>query len=211
LIIIIPALSSSQSFHGDLLRKLAGVSLIERSIDLAHALSSISSKVVIVTDSDEIRLMGERNGVTIALTPSGRSFGLFDLTSECGELLTPSQIRRGILVLSPYAPLLTVEVIESAHKAFIGNSRIRVLAPMRKVMVRQRNSGDQDFIGSTVGPVEQESSAFVFLRSLARVSADNEKRKICFFQTGQKFSKSQQKKIGGFVKNDYGAKELFSA
>ena len=57
--VIIPALKKNVVFHDDLVKKLVGISLIERAIINARKLSNDES-IVVVTDSEEIQLIAKR-------------------------------------------------------------------------------------------------------------------------------------------------------
>ena len=63
LLILIPAIKKNVAFEDDLVKKIAGVSLLQRSINLAKSLDIDSCDIFILTDSEEIALIANRNNV----------------------------------------------------------------------------------------------------------------------------------------------------
>ena len=64
-IVLIPALKKNVAFTDDLVKKLAGVALIQRAIDRALMIAGYKNRVLVVTDSEEIELIAERNKVCV--------------------------------------------------------------------------------------------------------------------------------------------------
>ena len=62
--IIIPALKKTVAFQDDLVKKLGGISLVQRAINKAIDFGLKKSGIHLLTDSEEIRLIAERNGVS---------------------------------------------------------------------------------------------------------------------------------------------------
>jgi len=62
--IIIPAIKKNAIIPDQLVKKLAGVTLIQRAIDVSTSLLA-KEHIYIITDSQEISLIAERNGVNI--------------------------------------------------------------------------------------------------------------------------------------------------
>ena len=60
--VIIPATKKNVAFPDDLVKKLNGTSLIQRAIDKAKGISS-NKNIYVITDSEEISLICERNEV----------------------------------------------------------------------------------------------------------------------------------------------------
>ena len=62
LLIVIPASKKSVAFPDDLVKKLAGVTLIQRAITIAKSTVS-ESQILVMTDSEELNLICQRQGV----------------------------------------------------------------------------------------------------------------------------------------------------
>ncbi|MBF0233857.1 MAG: hypothetical protein HQK65_12585 [Desulfamplus sp.] len=98
--IIIPATKKNVAFTDDLVKKLAGRTLIQRAIDKAKKLTAVAH-IYVVTDSEEIRLIAERNGT--------RTFYDKDLKLEPSNVLGSIKFfalrvavsHRDIILLSP--------------------------------------------------------------------------------------------------------------
>ena len=117
LTIVIPAVKKSVAFSDDLVKKLAGISLIQRAISTAK-LAFTAQQVHVVTDSEEIRLICQRNAVACSYDKVLRlnSDNLFgSLFPYLDFLLNQS---RDMLLLSPYAPLIRAEELQCAYKKY---------------------------------------------------------------------------------------------
>ena len=62
-IVFISALQKHLAFQDDLLRRLRGKTLVERSIEKARNLGIRDSSIHVYTDSEQIALQAERTGV----------------------------------------------------------------------------------------------------------------------------------------------------
>ena len=181
LLIIIPALSSSRVFQDDLLRKIAGMSLIQRTIDKAMAMAiAVDGKpIVLLTDIPEIRLIGDRNKLKTVYSPEKDFLSVWQLVEVVPALRNEQCSNLIILLLSPYAPLLKLGTLFDALKYFRQHETADILRP---VIIETRRK-----LRSQVGPewdapisdhiIEEyeESLAFTFLKS--RVMSDLEKPK----------------------------------
>jgi spore coat polysaccharide biosynthesis predicted glycosyltransferase SpsG len=133
--IFIPALRSEERFQNDLLRKLDGISLIQRAINKAQVLSDLNSTVHVLTDSEEVALVASRNNVKFFFQP-GLILNEFDLSSATKQyLLAAERGGKVCLVLSPYAPLLEPDVVRQALKVF-AQGEASVLKPARVIFRR---------------------------------------------------------------------------
>ena len=70
LTIFIPALKKETIFQDDLVKKLDGVTLVQRAINKAKKLSVNKQNIHLLTDSEEISLIAQRNGVEVYLDSS---------------------------------------------------------------------------------------------------------------------------------------------
>ena len=63
--VVIQALKKAVAFQDDLVKKLAGVPLIERAIGKAKTVANSDRSVYVLTDSEEIELIAIRNGTSV--------------------------------------------------------------------------------------------------------------------------------------------------
>ena len=68
-VVLISALQKNSAFQDDLLRKLAGKSLLERSVEKARLFGVANSDIHVYTDSETVGLSAERVGVNVYLDP----------------------------------------------------------------------------------------------------------------------------------------------
>jgi len=121
LIVLIPAIKKSVAFEDDLIRKLNGVSLIQRTISKACSLVSNTKKVFVITDSEEIKLVAGRNQTNCFFDNKL----IWKQTSIQGRLLeyikNNARNHKLILIISPYAPLLRKKTLTDAITKFSGS------------------------------------------------------------------------------------------
>ena len=133
--IFIPALKKRVVFQDDLVKKLAGVTLIQRAINKALEFGGCHNRIHVLTDSDEIRLIAERNGVACYYDPPL----IFDDTAASSDviryMIDASRSGSFILVLSPYAPLLSSDMVVQAVETLAMASE-DILKPLARVPVR---------------------------------------------------------------------------
>ena len=84
--IVIPAIKKNAVIPDQLVKKLAGITLIERALNTARACAS-GEDIITLTDSEEISLICERSATRFILNPPLR-FQSWDIVSEMRELLT---------------------------------------------------------------------------------------------------------------------------
>ena len=130
LVVVIPAVKKNVAFPDDLVKKLAGRSLIQRAIDLARKIID-EEHILIFTDSEEISLIAERNGIG-CFHDSKLYWDSDHVTSSLFKKLFLNTCNKDYLcVLSPYAPLINITTIRT------GLDRLRekgkdILIPVRK-------------------------------------------------------------------------------
>ncbi len=134
--VIIQAVKKNVAFTDDLVKKLAGISLVQRSINKAKEITS-DEHIYVVTDSEEICLICQRNGITelfekdIKLRPDS---ALKDMSPL---LRTIASRYSDLIILSPYAPLLDMEEVRV--------SRERYKADEGKLLIPVKREGGRDF------------------------------------------------------------------
>ena len=167
LAIVIPAVKKNVAFSDDLVKKLAGISLIQRSISTAK-LAFPTQQVHVVTDSEEIRLICKRNAVTCiydkALCLDSDNL-LGSLFPHLDFLLNQS---RDILLLSPYAPLIRAEELQCAYRKY-QDSGSEIMIPIYSTKSRRFESSPRSlnrFMHDGLGcDIVNESHAFLILRT----------------------------------------------
>jgi spore coat polysaccharide biosynthesis predicted glycosyltransferase SpsG len=126
--VLIRGIQRNIAFQDDLLRKLAGKTLVQRAINKARELGVGDIAVCVYTDSELVALSSDRAGVRTYLDPN---LAKEDETAVSAFFKFIQKWSRGfdwIIHLSPYAPLLGIEALQEtltrveAEDADIGNS-----------------------------------------------------------------------------------------
>lgn len=167
LAIVIPAVKKNVAFPDDLVKKLAGISLIQRAINTAK-LAFPNQQAHVVTDSEEIRLICQRNDVVCIYDKSLCLDSGNLLGSLCIHLGFLIDEKRGLLLLSPYAPLLKADELQRAYKEYlvrgaelmipVCSARLRIFENVPRPLSMLMHDGfGQDLIS--------ESHAFLILRT----------------------------------------------
>ena len=166
--VLIPAFKKSVAFPDDLVKKIAGVSLIQRAIDRVKSLGILNSDIHLVTDSDEIRLIGIRNNLEVVFDP------LLKWNPEVAYSVTKDYIKRigrtnqVIVLLSPYAPLLKGKTLSEAI-TFFKKSDCEVLksasSESRNLFIQGEKMLRSAIIDETTETHQIESSAFTLLKA----------------------------------------------
>lgn len=167
LAIVIPAIKKNVAFPDDLVKKLAGISLIQRVISTAKLAFPLQS-VHVLTDSEEISLICQRNAVICIYDKALRLDSNNLLGSLCLHLDFMLDERRDLLLLSPYAPLISAKELQDAYREYLERAaelmipvcttRLHVfeegLRPLARLM---RDGFGRDIVS--------ESHSFLILRS----------------------------------------------
>ncbi len=128
--VIIPAVKKNVAFTDDLVKKLAGISLVQRAINRAKEIAA-DEHVFVVTDSQEISLICQRNGIT-ALYEKNLKLRPDSMLKDMSPLLCKITSKYSdLIVLSPYAPLLNVEEIQKAVEQYKAGKG-KLLIPVRR-------------------------------------------------------------------------------
>ena len=85
LLVVIPAFKEQSVFQDDLVKKLAGHSLVERAINKALSLDATIREIILFTDSEDISLIGKRNRVSSVFLTSGMQNLAHALRSRLNE------------------------------------------------------------------------------------------------------------------------------
>ena len=132
ILVLIPAIKKVVAFQDDLVKRLNGISLIQRSINLANMLTNDKSTIYLFTDSEEISLIADRNGINNLLEPKLLWNEDFFSTVVKKYLTGKTKNIYYTIIISPYAPLLTEEIINEAKLA-LENSKKDMLKPVTMI------------------------------------------------------------------------------
>ncbi|HIF35527.1 MAG TPA: hypothetical protein EYQ71_02510 [Candidatus Thioglobus sp.] len=168
LIVLIPAIKKKVAFQDDLIKKLGGVLLIQRTINKAIELGVGKQKIHILTDSEEIRVIAERNNVRFYCDPKLKKIEI-NSRGNLDKYMRQAVVKNeNILMLSPYSPLITVSTINQAIQVFI-KSKYDALKPVirhkKKLYDEGRNPGLQVLFGENKETHLIESMSFILFRS----------------------------------------------
>lgn len=118
LLVVIPASKKSVAFPDDLVKKLAGVTLIQRAITLAKSIVP-ERQIVVMTDSEEIDLIAIRQGVVSYFDPVLCWLSQTVSALEIKPHLNSCSVEwHDLLLLSPYAPLLHAATLRAAYECY---------------------------------------------------------------------------------------------
>ena len=163
--LVIPALKKHAVIPDQLVKKLAGETLIERAIRTARSVCQ-GQDVYVVTDSQEIGLICERNGVIPRINANFR-FASSDLVAEMQAILNDlAKDYAFAVILRASCPLLTWIDIEKAWKTF-RETQSDILVTVKKVHQRLwnlKNGTLEHFFDDRERPLVLESRALIIVR-----------------------------------------------
>ena len=115
--IVIPAVKKHAVIPDQLIKRLAGVTLMERAIHTARGVLP-GEDIIVLTDSQEISLLCERAGVRFCCRPELR-FTSLDIVADMGDLLADlARSYQHCIILRASCPLLTWVDVEDAWKCY---------------------------------------------------------------------------------------------
>ncbi len=160
--IVIPAVKKSAVIPDQLVKKLAGKTLIDRALETAKKTAS-GDDIVVITDSDEIRLICMRAGVRYDYNPAHaiRSLDIVASLREALERLADQYDR--IVIYRASSPLITAEDIEDAWGRFLkaGSDCLVTVKSVRHRLWEER--------GGTIDALlfnDEEQTAYVETKAL---------------------------------------------
>lgn len=172
-VVVIPAVKKNVAFPDDLVKRLAGETLLHRCLRLAKQIET-DKKLRVLTDSLEIELECKREGIPVRVDPT---FNLADLSSvEVRNLLRGDFIGpcEEILILWPYTPQLSAQTIDAATQRFRLES-CDLLLSLQQDARPSFQAADHDLTSLVhLSPTNRqvESRGFSILRSEALSSTD---------------------------------------
>lgn len=180
-IVLIPALKKNVAFQDDLVKKLAGITLVQRAINNARQFGVDDHDILLVTDSEEISLISQRCGIPFYLDPKIR----WDESLINGKLFhflnSRVQSKKYVLFLSPYAPLLKTDMVHKAKKDFIDCDK-DILKPIKLESRQLFDDNGKTLLQAVFGTPDElhkvESKAFIWIRADLVKDGFNKKPKI---------------------------------
>ncbi len=165
--IIIPAIKKNAVIPDQLVKKLAGVTLIQRALNTAKALVP-DKDIYVITDSEEISLICVRNGVNYHYDKTLR-FRSDDILRELkGFIQKQSETYEYLLIYRPSSPLVDHWDIQKAYEAFI-QSQADILVTLKKQEQRLwkevNGSPDQLICDDSTDSLLIEVKSFLILRA----------------------------------------------
>jgi spore coat polysaccharide biosynthesis predicted glycosyltransferase SpsG/CMP-N-acetylneuraminic acid synthetase len=179
LVVFVPAFFQSSVFPDVLIRKLNQRTLTERAIDKAIKLTGYDSSVHVLTDSEEIALIARRAGVCVFYDPIGNWTDQGVTPEMLHYVQTNEEGNDQTLILSVYAPLLTLDTLRTALSR-IREDGVDMLQPVRQeehsYTTHLPQTVNNILFNSTHSIQQVESGAFYALRS--GVLAANQSKEI---------------------------------
>jgi spore coat polysaccharide biosynthesis predicted glycosyltransferase SpsG len=167
LTVFVPAFKKQVVFRDDLVKKLAGVTLVQRAIDKAIELHCRRSRIHVLTDSDEIRLIAERNEVQCHYDPVLVFDNLKGIDTIARYLKDASDASQISLVLSPYSPLIPAQLLLQAIYT-LSCAEKNILKPIVKRPVRvpgtQRDGAIAVIFDNDFADIDMISAAFTVFK-----------------------------------------------
>lgn len=175
--IVIPAIKKNAVIPDQLVKKLAGVTLIERGINTARGVVG-GEDIYVLTDSPEISLICERAGVQ-SRRNKDLHFRTLNIVAEMRDVLGElAQKYEHCIVLRASCPLITWVDVEDAWHKYLAtdcDSLVTVKSVHQRVWSVQGQNLEQ-LLDEEVGQFEVvvESRALIILRSKALLKALSE-------------------------------------
>ena len=179
--IVIPAIKKNAVIPDQLVKRLAGVTLIQRAIDTARGVVP-ARDVIVVTDSQEISLICERNGVR-AHYNAGLRFTSLDIISEMKSILRELGNDYGhIIVYRASCPLLTWVDIDDAYRCFLEDEAdcLVTVKSVRHRIWEVRQGRLEAFLSEDETELVVESKALIIIKSDA-LEGGNIRRTVPYF------------------------------
>ena len=183
--IVIPAIKKNAVIPDQLVKRLAGVTLMQRALDTARACAP-GEDIIVLTDSQEISLICERAGVRHAWNRDLR-FKSLDIVAEMRDLLTGlARDYAHCLILRASCPLLTWVDMEDAWRRYreSGADSLVTVRSVRQRIWRAHGDSMESLLEGAGGEDGEksylvESRALIILRlALLRDGAPPESRRL---------------------------------
>lgn len=181
--IIIPAIKKNAVIPDQLIKKLAGTTLMERALNTARAVTS-GEHIIVVTDSQEISLLCERAGVGFRYNKEFHVGGL-DIVQALRDVLEELATQyEQLIIYRASCPLITwVDIDDAWHKFSEADADCLITVKSVRQRIWEHNNGTLDALlaDDTSGSLlYMESKALIILKSSALLSGRTE-RTIPYF------------------------------
>ncbi len=166
--IVIPAIKKNAVIPDQLVKKLAGTTLIQRAIDVARGVVP-AQDVIVVTDSQEIGLICERNGVRFHYN-AGLRFTSLDIIAEMQSILKElGSSYENIIIYRASCPLLTWVDIDDAYHRFLEDEAdcLVTVKSVRHRIWEVRQGRLESLLAEDESELVVESKALIILRAEA--------------------------------------------
>lgn len=166
--IVIPAIKKNAVIPDQLVKKLAGTTLIQRAIDVARGVVP-AQDVIVVTDSQEIGLICERNGVRFHYN-AGLRFTSLDIIAEMQSILKElGSSYENIIIYRASCPLLTWVDIDDAYHRFLEDEAdcLVTVKSVRHRIWEVRQGRLESLLSEDESELVVESKALIILRAEA--------------------------------------------
>ncbi len=126
-LLIIPAIKKNAVIPDQLIKKLNGITLIQRAINTAK---EITDNILIITDSQEISLIAQRNNIEF--------YKDYDLTLNSDNILEKikiiikNRVEKKIIIWRAKTPLVSSDILKEAYQEFSFNDNY-ILTSVKKL------------------------------------------------------------------------------
>ncbi|MCT7599796.1 cytidylyltransferase domain-containing protein [Aliarcobacter butzleri] len=120
LLVVIPAIKKNAVIPDQLIKKLDGVTLIQRAINTALEITT-NENILVVTDSEEISLICERNNVQ-SFREANLKFTSENILESVSSIIQDKQ-QSNILLYRANTPLVGSKILKDAYSYFLKNTK----------------------------------------------------------------------------------------
>ncbi len=171
--IVIPAIKKNAVIPDQLVKRLAGKTLIQRAIDTAKQ-AAAAEHIYVVTDSDEIRLICERNNINVIYDTQLNITSLNIVAALESVLRHTATQYDNIIIYRASSPLITGQDILEAYAEFL-QAKSDCLVSVKSVKYRlwqeQGQSIKSLLFNESAQTAYVETKALVILRSHVLLAA----------------------------------------
>ncbi len=166
--VIIPAIKKNAKIPDQLVKKLRGITLIQRAIDTACGFTE-KADIFVITDSQEISLICQRNGVGYEYNKELKVDPRYILRDLKDSIDKKAAVYRNIILFRASTPLIRARDIRKALDKFLAKGA-DVLVTLKKENHRLwKQEGDRSLESLLFDEQQEqiyiESRAFIFIRS----------------------------------------------
>lgn len=119
LLVVIPAIKKSAVIPDQLIKKLDGFTLIQRAINTALEITT-NENILVVTDSEEISLICERNYIEF-YRDNSLKFTSENILEKVSKIVS-KKLQNNILLYRANTPLVGSDILNDAYQYFLENS-----------------------------------------------------------------------------------------